>query len=160
MSSIERERGRGRGRGRAFNAPWINASHRHLPPTAFLRVKHAYPSIHPYHSFHVATIYTLPFHRHAYLLPYLPAWIYNHPPFIYEFYKSIVFHRVFAVARLLRNSSNWRSMVLEIERGDVYFNAILLLFERISHCPLSRVYAIGESLFVKLIKQSLSGFIE
>lgn len=58
------------------------------------------------------------------------------------------------------NSSNWRSMVLEIERGDVYFNAILLLFERISHCPLSRVYAIGESLFVKLIKQSLSGFIE
>lgn len=119
MSSIERERGRGRGR--AFNAPWINASHRHLPPTAFLRVKHAYPSIHPYHSFHVATIYTLPFHRHAYLLPYLPAWIYNHPPFIYEFYKSIVFHRVFAVARLLRNSSNRRSMVLEIERGDVYF---------------------------------------
>lgn len=92
--------------------------------------------------------------------PISPREFITTPPFIYEFYKSIVFHRVFAVARLLRNSSNWRSMVLEIERGDVYFNAILLLFERISHCPLSRVYAIGESLFVKLIKQSLSGFIE
>lgn len=72
-------------------------------------------------------------------------------PLLFTNFIKASFSRVFAMARLLRNSSNWRSMVLEIERGDVYFNAILFLFERISHCPLSRVYATGESLFVKII---------
>ena len=57
----------------AFNAPWINASQRHLPPAAFLRVKRVQPpspSIHSYHSFPVATIYAPTFYRFTYLSSY------------------------------------------------------------------------------------------
>lgn len=80
-----------RGGGGAFNAPWINASHRHLPPTAFLRVKHAYPSIPPL-SFisHCNYLHPPLSSFHAYLSPYLPAWIYNHHPRPSSFYLRIL----------------------------------------------------------------------
>lgn len=141
--------------GCAFNAPWINASHRHLPPTAFLRVKHAYPSIHPYHSFHVATIYPLPpsSPRLSFAPSSPPRGIYNHPLLFTNFIKASFrasFRRFVAGLKSGRTSFEKLvqlgigGMILEIGE-DVYFNVIIFFGGgggRISHCLLSRLWRV------------------
>lgn len=123
----------------AFNAPWINASQRHLPPTAFLRVKHI--PIHFYHSFLVATIYAFPFSVLLifYRIAFYFARIYNHPflsIFSLLFYKNIIlasrnWERIKYFWQTRFHSGDWLSLMREkpFQKGDAsgkfYFTDVI-----------------------------------